>query len=616
MYSFRYGNVDGQLITKIVNSLVTRHDDMSEDLLHIQASGFFDNDFSPFDDHKSKKLEYVKLSMPENVPVGLEEDYKAAKHAVHFPIDLRTDLGKKDTAFDFIFADFPFGFKPPNEKDHCLLSLEYLKPHGIGIYLMPSYLSTILSNKGKKFLNDIVHKGFKVLSVIQLPKDFMRPTSGMQSTLLLISRDNGVKETFFTKYLDDDVDFWSMQSSITAHGIWSLHTLNLLLAKDSETIKEFNKEMRKIVEEYVPEELEITEANLFDGIEENILDFEGFEYWEQDKEIEKLDSEYGGYSLIELQELAEIKSTKESFKENKDALYIPAIGKTEVTDILPNENSPKKPQNYYQVIIKDKRILKDYLLNFLNSEPGQRAIKLEFSKYSSSTISRLRVADVKGLGISVPNLGIQAEIVENVTKLKKLQKLLSEIEDNLSIRPISSTDQLDKLNQIYESSIDLSDSEKVFNDIKKGESTSREFKQTFTLDIATKSRNKDLAFGCVKTVAGFMNRSGGTLYIGVADNAEITGVEVEVGKKQIYKSLDIYTNDIKNILVRRIGRASMKNIEFIPIMIRGKQILLIECEQSDHQVYVDNHDTYLRVGPSTHKLEGHDLVTFSKERFK
>ena len=48
--------------------------------------------------------------------------------------------------------------------------------------------------------------------------------------------------------------------------------------------------------------------------------------------------------------------------------------------------------------------------------------------------------------------------------------------------------------------------------------------------------------------------------------------------------------------------------------IRGKTILKIECSQSDHEVFVDK-DFYVRMGPSTNKLEGRELATFIKDRF-
>jgi predicted HTH transcriptional regulator len=112
-----------------------------------------------------------------------------------------------------------------------------------------------------------------------------------------------------------------------------------------------------------------------------------------------------------------------------------------------------------------------------------------------------------------------------------------------------------------------------------------------------------------------MNADGGTLFIGVADNADITGIEVEVGKTKLHKSLDKYLNTIKNVFKSKIGSASLTNCNFRSVKIRGKKILKVDCKKSNHQVYVDNRDTYVRMGPSTNKLEGPDLVTFSKERF-
>ena len=62
----------------------------------------------------------------------------------------------------------------------------------------------------------------------------------------------------------------------------------------------------------------------------------------------------------------------------------------------------------------------------------------------------------------------------------------------------------------------------------------------------------------------------------VADNADITGIEVEVGGKKLHKSLDKYLNTIKNVLQSKIGSASLTNCNFRPVEIRGKKILKIE----------------------------------------
>ena len=110
-----------------------------------------------------------------------------------------------------------------------------------------------------------------------------------------------------------------------------------------------------------------------------------------------------------------------------------------------------------------------YLFIYLDSELGQKTIERELSKYSGA-IQRLRIADIKNLYIPVPNLGIQEEIIENISKLTKISNLLIDIRKDLSLKPISSSEQLAKLDQIYNSSIELSEPELMFNDIKKKES--------------------------------------------------------------------------------------------------------------------------------------------------
>ena len=584
--------VDGKLISILVDQMIKDFDFKNNQFLHLSTTDFFEDDFNVF---KSSKFNVIR-SLPTVGSVLMQ-------------------LGRNKRKYDLLFADIPWGMRNQDERDICISTLDYLNSKGIGIYLMPSYLRTIMTHQGQRFLSDIFEKGFKVLGVIQLPENFMGPYSNVQTTLLFLTKDNGIDLTYFAKY--ENTVFLNMQINLFSFGMLQLYDLDLRKETDPR-----NPESSKITEEMTglkPEDIEKKiqdEANLFDGIEADIRDFKGFEYWEQNKEIEKLDTEYGGYSFLELGELVDVNATRDDFVDIEDAIYIPAIGRTEVIDVMPTQYSKKKPQNFYQIIIIDHRLKKDYLLNYLNSELGQKTIEREFSKYSGATIVRLRIKDIKNLQIPVPNLGIQEEIIENVSKLKKVKELLNEIEKSLSIKPISSSEQLSKLNQVYESSVELSEPEIVFNDIKKGESTNREFKQTFALDVKTKKREGYIVFECVKTIAGFLNASGGTLYIGVADNSDITGIEVEIGKKQLFKSLDKYQLAIKDTLKNRIGVSSINNIKFTILSIRGYSILRLECILSDHQIFIDNKDTYLRVGPSTELLEGPELVSFSKERFK
>ena len=68
-----------------------------------------------------------------------------------------------------------------------------------------------------------------------------------------------------------------------------------------------------------------------------------------------------------------------------------------------------------------------------------------------------------------------------------------------------------------------------------GESKTIEFKQTARINVHTHQRDSVMEQMVVKSVAGFMNGEGGTLLIGVADDGDICGIEVDyktLGKKQ------------------------------------------------------------------------------------
>jgi hypothetical protein len=606
--------IDGQLITKLISAFVDCFNFHQKKILHLQVT-----EFLAYEKFKLLDLTY-EGDGKQKLTVAVDPKTKAIKKIVsagktkaveykklslveskgNFKDFMSDFLSSKET-YDFIFADLPFGIRQMEEKETALSVLNHISPGGIGVFLMPGFHRTFKGIKGQSFVQSLNDKGLKVLGVFKMPEGFLQSFTNMECNLVFISQANEIKETYFAR--SEGQEFADFQSFLMTLGMFQL----------------FNAELRQEMQEHETEEDLIMleqQSNLFDGIEARIDDFNGFEHWEQLKEITNLDSEYGNYQLIELSELAKIKSTKDSFEDINSSVYIPAIGKTDVLDELPSADSKKKSQNYYQVSITDPILKKEYLSIYLNSELGQEYLKLEFTKYTGVTIARLRVSDIKKLLIPVPNLALQEEIIENIRKLNKVKNLLSEIENNLAIKPISSSEQLDKLNQIYESSMDLSDSEKVFGEIQKGESTQREFKQTFAMCIKSKNREEYIVHECIKTVAGFLNGKGGTLYIGVADNGEITGVEVEVGKKQIFKNIDKYQLAIKDTLKKRLSASSLSNVNFLPISIRGKIILCLECPKSDHQVYVDNKDTYLRMGPSTNLLEGPDLVKFSKDRFK
>ena len=569
--------IDGLEISLLMHVLIDDLEFGDKRLVYVDESNFIDNQyFSPFESYP-----------PEEKSIPLIK-YKQSR---------LEDLNGK---YDSIFASFPFAVRGQDEKDMCLSSLDFLEKEGIGVYLMPSYLRTFMSVPGQKFRNQVISKGFKFLAVLNLPERFLHPLTGVQCSLVFITTSNGIKDTFFAKYTYDSFE------SIISYGIANVY--NREIAKKISSTQKY-----KVYLKIISNLSEFKNEESFIGINQNIANFKGFENYEISKEIEKLDSDYGGYKFLEIDEFASVNATKTDFQKNVNAFYIPAIGKTDVIDSRPGKYSKKKAQNYFQVVVTDHKVLRDYLLVFFNSELGQKTLKSELSKYEGATIQRLRMSDIKSIGIPIPNLGIQEEIIETSKKIKKLKKLLNEIDQITSLRPISSTDQISKLNQIYESSVELSEAEKTHMEIKKGESTVREFKQTFSLDVRKKTKEHYIIESCMKTIAGFLNSQGGVLYIGVADNSEITGLEVEIGKGKLWKSEDKFSLGFKEYFKNQIGIENINFVNLDMLKISGKLILRVICSKSENDVFL-NEKYFVRVGPSTEELKGPDMVVHIKQK--
>ena len=310
-------NVDGAMIFKLIAQISKDLNIKTKDLLYINASDtlegytdLFTNTY--FDEDKSIDRVIDEIS--------------------------RDKVEKK---FKIVFFHTFHGVRGTNETELSISTLKFLDSDGIGIYLMPSFLRTFRTQQ-LNYLQSIKNEGFRVLAVIQMPEKFMAPYTNMEANLVFLTKDNSIEQTYFAKYEDTD-----LQPHMISMGIQNL--IDLEMRNQTDPGNEENAKITKDITGLDPEDLkEIIkkEANLYDGIEENIENFEGFEYWQQDKEIKDLDTEYGGYKFVKLQEVAEIFTTTNVFEDKQGAVYIPAIGRTEVL-MMPTLLSRKKPQNYF-----------------------------------------------------------------------------------------------------------------------------------------------------------------------------------------------------------------------------------------------------------------------------
>jgi predicted HTH transcriptional regulator len=132
----------------------------------------------------------------------------------------------------------------------------------------------------------------------------------------------------------------------------------------------------------------------------------------------------------------------------------------------------------------------------------------------------------------------------------------------------------------------------------------------------------------VKTVAGFLNsRLGGTLFIGIADDKKIVGLDrdyeslVKLGENRggQDKDRDRFQLHLRNLLAAKIGReVSNLCVETAILSPDGKDVCVVAASPSPMPVYVADakgKTFYLRGGAATVGLDVEEAIAYGQERW-
>lgn len=170
---------------------------------------------------------------------------------------------------------------------------------------------------------------------------------------------------------------------------------------------------------------------------------------------------------------------------------------------------------------------------------------------------------------------------------------------------------LDKFESMQAPLKQLSEEDQIFSLIRKGENKYIEFKETFSKNIRTQQKDKEIEKSSLKNIVGFLNAAGGTLLIGVSDDGQVTGVEDD-----FFNSTDKYKLNFKNALNTKIGSEFYSLIDYDLYSVAGKLVLKVYCKPSPDPCFYDQTEFYVRTNPATDKLEGKKQVDYIKTRFK
>ncbi|MFQ5447953.1 MAG: helix-turn-helix domain-containing protein [Saprospiraceae bacterium] len=156
----------------------------------------------------------------------------------------------------------------------------------------------------------------------------------------------------------------------------------------------------------------------------------------------------------------------------------------------------------------------------------------------------------------------------------------------------------------------------ILSIIENGESDKVEFKSSLRYDYNGGNVNKALEEVVLKTIAGFLNASGGELLIGVADDGEILGLENDYATLR-KKNRDGFELRIYQLISSSIGVEFCANIQITFYALDGKDICVVDVEASSNPAYVQaNGKTpfHVRVGNSTKTLTIREAVKYISQR--
>ena len=158
--------------------------------------------------------------------------------------------------------------------------------------------------------------------------------------------------------------------------------------------------------------------------------------------------------------------------------------------------------------------------------------------------------------------------------------------------------------------------------IDKGESGTLEFKSTLMTNLQTGETDKRMEKAVLKTVTAFLNTDGGTLLVGVEDNGNIKGTDVEK-----FESLDKMNLHVTNIIAAQIGNEFIPFIKFEQIYYgkrddgKDRIVIRFDCTPTSTPAFLKNtkektETFFVRSGPSSVELTGNDLISYVMNRKK
>jgi predicted HTH transcriptional regulator len=149
--------------------------------------------------------------------------------------------------------------------------------------------------------------------------------------------------------------------------------------------------------------------------------------------------------------------------------------------------------------------------------------------------------------------------------------------------------------------------------IRAGEGMGLEFKSTLRWNVHAGKHTEEITYACLKTIAAFLNTSGGTLLIGVADDGSIVGIE-----KDGLDTGDRFLQHLSNKILSTLGEVAACYIESRIHKLDGCDVCEVLCKPSRVPVFLggkSDEEFYVRTGLRSDRLSPSKFLEYARTRF-
>jgi hypothetical protein len=523
----------------------------------------------------------VLLITPQKVIFSAKENNDGIISEGIIEQNISTTLEIKPNSTDFKKYDYIIGGMPMGLRKSSWVSGEYklnsrenwvnifksllrLNEDGMGFFYVEP--SLIQSNEGDRFTEYLEKNGFYINALFRAPEKLIYTHSSLRPMIILITKEKNEK-----LFVGDMLNYENH--------------LNLL----------------KNFKDGTPGD------RLSDGFLFERGNFEGFESYYINKNLEKLLKQYGDFEKVKLKDLIVDISLGKAFENLDNTVIIPKIGKSDTK--INYEKRDLKDQNYFFIRVND-RVLPKYLSKFFNTHIG---ILLRQALHTGNIIPSINKSKIENLVIPLPSVEIQKNLASLNDKFDRLKEKINKFEKESVLNPINTGEIVSEVDKLLNSLNSLTESEEIISLIRESENKNVEFKESFGRKAGSKRDKESILRASIKNIAGFVNSEGGTLLVGVKDDGGIAGLESDG-----FESDDKLLLFIADVLDKNFGAKIHELVSYQIVDIDGLKVARFDCKRGHEEIYVAGEEdgVFVRSSPRTRKLMGKEMIEYLKSHFK